>query len=161
MFGIPYAKFRDRLAGMAYNRRIAVVAVDPAYTSKWGRRYWYAYLNRTRDHESSSHHAAALVIARRGQRLSARCRAVATRKRESAQPSMGSSTSSAGSKRSVGAIPRSSRSASDDAGDGESDGGFGCRGETSGRVTADTGSGKGLRTVREAPQLSRQATGIY
>jgi hypothetical protein len=35
--GIPTAQFRDRLAQMAANRGIAVVAIDPGWTSKWGR----------------------------------------------------------------------------------------------------------------------------
>src|SRR5262249_55204441 len=33
--GMPTARFRDRLAHMACNTDIAVIAVDPAYTSRW------------------------------------------------------------------------------------------------------------------------------
>jgi GNAT superfamily N-acetyltransferase len=36
--GIPTGKFRDRLAQMAPNAGLAVIAVDPAYTSRWGGR---------------------------------------------------------------------------------------------------------------------------
>ena len=64
--GIPTAKFRDRLAQMASNAGIAVIAVDPAYTSKWGAQHWLAPLNHQFSTEVSGHHAAALTIGRRG-----------------------------------------------------------------------------------------------
>ena len=35
--GIPTARFRDRLTHMACNTGLAVIAVDPAYTSRWER----------------------------------------------------------------------------------------------------------------------------
>ena len=38
--GLPTAKLRDRLTQMAYNAGVAVIAVDPAYTSKWGAQHW-------------------------------------------------------------------------------------------------------------------------
>lgn len=62
---IPTAKFRDRLVAMAYRRGIAVVAVDPAYTTKWGREHWLNHLHRTRRATWSVHHAATVVIGRR------------------------------------------------------------------------------------------------
>lgn len=67
--GIPTARFRDRLTQMAANRGLAVVAVDPAYTSRWGAEHWLTAL-RTISPDASGHHAAALVIGRRslGQR---------------------------------------------------------------------------------------------
>jgi hypothetical protein len=66
--GIPTRKFRDLLAGMASNAGLWVVAVDPAWTSVWGGRYWQAALNQqTRTPVTvSRHHAAAVVIGRRG-----------------------------------------------------------------------------------------------
>jgi IS605 OrfB family transposase len=77
---IPTAKFRDRLAQMAANTGLSVVAVDPAYTSRWGAEHWLAPL-RQRSPEASSHHAAALVIGRRalGQRARRRERCDLTR----------------------------------------------------------------------------------
>jgi hypothetical protein len=42
--GIPTAKFRDRLAGMARHAGLSVIAVDPAYTSKWGAQHWLGAL---------------------------------------------------------------------------------------------------------------------
>jgi hypothetical protein len=61
---IPTAQLRDRLTQMAYNTRIAVIAVDPAYTSRWGAQHWLTHLKR--HHQTTGHHAAALVIGRRG-----------------------------------------------------------------------------------------------
>ncbi|MGT2531311.1 hypothetical protein ACU4GG_32855 [Streptomyces nojiriensis] len=40
--GLPTAKFRERLRGMAFHHGLLVVAVDPAYTSRWGGRHWQA-----------------------------------------------------------------------------------------------------------------------
>ena len=63
--GIPTARFRDRLVQMATNRHLAVVAVDPAYTSKWGAQHWLGAL-RQLSSDATGHHAAAVVIGRRG-----------------------------------------------------------------------------------------------
>ena len=73
--GIPTARFRDRLVQMAYKAGLEVVAVDPAYTSRWGAQHWLAPLR----HQAScatGHHAAAVVIGRRalGQRARRRAR---------------------------------------------------------------------------------------
>jgi IS605 OrfB family transposase len=62
--GIPTAKFRDRLTQMASNEGFAVIAVDPAYTSRWGAEHWLAPL-RGQDAVTTGHHAAAVVIGRR------------------------------------------------------------------------------------------------
>jgi hypothetical protein len=66
--GIPTRQFRDLLVGMATNAGLWVVAVDPAYTSMWGGQYWQEPLNKqTKPAVSvSRHHAAAVVIGRRG-----------------------------------------------------------------------------------------------
>jgi len=64
--GIPTGRFRDLLVGMATNAGLWVVAVDPAYTSKWGRQHWLAPLRRTSPATATVHHAAAVVIGRRG-----------------------------------------------------------------------------------------------
>jgi IS605 OrfB family transposase len=45
---IPTAQLRDRLTQMAHNVGIAVIAVDPAYTSQWGAQHWLAHLRRHR-----------------------------------------------------------------------------------------------------------------
>ena len=72
--GIPVARFRERLVQMACNVGMAVIAVDPAYTSRWGAQHWLAPL-RQHHPELTGHHAAALVIGRRGIGLRARRRA--------------------------------------------------------------------------------------
>jgi hypothetical protein len=66
--GIPTGQFRDLLVGMAANVGLWIIAADPAWTSVWGGRYWQQPLSRsTRQPVTvSRHHAAALVIGRRG-----------------------------------------------------------------------------------------------
>jgi IS605 OrfB family transposase len=81
--GIPTGQFRERLVAMAAEAGIAVVAVDPAYTSRWGAEHWHKPL-RQRPQKTSGpvvtrHHAAAVVIGRRAHRLPARRRAVRSR----------------------------------------------------------------------------------
>jgi hypothetical protein len=72
--GIPTARFRDRLTHMACNAGMAVIAVDPAYTSRWGAQHWLAPM-RQHHPRLTGHHAAAFVIGRRGLGLRARRRA--------------------------------------------------------------------------------------
>ena len=66
--GMPTRQFRDLLVGMAANRGLWIIAVDPAWTSVWGGQYWQQPLNSStrRPVTVSRHHAAALVIGRRG-----------------------------------------------------------------------------------------------
>jgi IS605 OrfB family transposase len=73
--GIPTGRFRSRLVQMAFNAGLAVVAVDPAYTSRWGAEHWLAPL-RHQASGATGHHAAAVVIGRRalGQRARRRAR---------------------------------------------------------------------------------------
>jgi IS605 OrfB family transposase len=63
--GIPTGKLRDRLTQMAANAGLSVIVVDPAYTSRWSAVYWLPLL-REQHPETTGHHAAALVIGRRG-----------------------------------------------------------------------------------------------
>jgi IS605 OrfB family transposase len=72
--GIPTGKLRDRLVQMAANAGLSVIVVDPAYTSRWGAEHWLAPL-REHHREATGHHAAALVIGRRGLGHRARRRA--------------------------------------------------------------------------------------
>jgi hypothetical protein len=62
---LPAGRFRDRLVQMATNQGLAVVAVDPAYTSIWGAEHWLGVLQQ-HSPEATSHHSAAVVIGRRG-----------------------------------------------------------------------------------------------
>jgi len=74
--GMPTRAFRDLLVGMAANHGLWVIAVDPAWTSVWGRCYWRAPLNQStkRSITVNGHHAAAVVIGRRGLGVGARRR---------------------------------------------------------------------------------------
>ena len=68
---IPTGAFRRRLVEMATNTGLAVVAVDPAYTSRWGAQHWLRTLQQQQRvsadvAEVTGHHAAAVVIGRRG-----------------------------------------------------------------------------------------------
>ncbi len=76
--GIPTARFRDRLVQMTANADLSVVVVDPAYSSRWGALHWLASL-REHHPELSGHHAAALVLGRRGLGHGARRRATRNR----------------------------------------------------------------------------------
>ena len=76
--GIPTGKLRDRLVQMAANAGLSVIVIDAAYTSRWGAEHW---LRPLREHhpKATGHHAAALVIGRRGLGHRARRRATGTR----------------------------------------------------------------------------------
>ncbi|MGV9689325.1 hypothetical protein ACWDUX_09440 [Streptomyces sp. NPDC003444] len=64
--GIPTARFRERLRGMAYHQGLVVIAVDPAYTSVWGGRYWKNPLQQQNQQTTvTRHHGASVTIARR------------------------------------------------------------------------------------------------
>ncbi|GAB4589705.1 hypothetical protein [Nocardia sp. IFM 10818] len=74
--GIPTAVFRHRLQAMTHHHGIRLLAVNPAYTSRWGDQHWRKpYQNVTR------HEAAATVIGRRAQGHKARRREGVTRTR--------------------------------------------------------------------------------
>ncbi|MFI0454013.1 IS200/IS605 family accessory protein TnpB-related protein [Actinomadura sp. 6N118] len=62
--GMPVARLRARLVSMAAELGIAIVAVDPAYTSKWGTQHWQQPTS-TPTRKTSRHEAAAIAIGRR------------------------------------------------------------------------------------------------
>ncbi|WP_286257826.1 transposase [Streptomyces graminofaciens] len=64
--GMPTGKLRARLASMADATGIAVIAVDPAYTSRWGAQHWQKPLTTT-TRKTIRHDAAAVAIGRRAQ----------------------------------------------------------------------------------------------
>ena len=74
--GIPTRRFRILLVGMAVNAGLWVVAVDPGWTSRWGGSYWKIPLCKEtrRSVTVTGHHAAAVVIGRRGLGFGARRR---------------------------------------------------------------------------------------
>ena len=64
--GIPTARFRTRLTAMAARRGIAIIGVDPAYTSRWGNQHWVKPLQQQTSEPVTRHHGAATAIGRRG-----------------------------------------------------------------------------------------------
>ncbi|WP_406178288.1 IS200/IS605 family accessory protein TnpB-related protein [Streptomyces sp. NBC_00996] len=62
--GMPVARLRARLVSMAAELGIPVVAVDPAYTSKWGAQHWQKPLT-SKIRKTTRHDAAAVAIGRR------------------------------------------------------------------------------------------------
>jgi IS605 OrfB family transposase len=60
----PTAKLRARLVSMAAEQDIAIVAVDPAYTSRWGAQHWQKPLTTLRC-KISRHDAASIAVGRR------------------------------------------------------------------------------------------------
>ncbi|MBC2905703.1 transposase [Streptomyces sp. PSKA01] len=62
--GMPTGKLRARLVSMAAEQDLAIVAVDPAFTSKWGAQHWQKPLTSTR-RTMTRHDAASIAIGRR------------------------------------------------------------------------------------------------
>ncbi|MFD6548816.1 IS200/IS605 family accessory protein TnpB-related protein [Streptomyces sp. NPDC058398] len=62
--GMPVARLRARLVSMAAELGIPLVAVDPAYTSRWGAQHWRKPLTST-TRKTTRHDAAAVAIGRR------------------------------------------------------------------------------------------------
>ncbi|GLX36622.1 transposase [Streptomyces roseochromogenus] len=62
--GIPTGRLRERLLSMCAEAGVGVIAVDPAYTSKWGAEHWQKPLTTPR-RPTSRHQAAAVAIGRR------------------------------------------------------------------------------------------------
>jgi len=61
--GMPTGRLRTRLSSMADQTGIAVIAVDPAYTSRWGAQHWQKPLTST-TRKTTRHEAAAVAIGR-------------------------------------------------------------------------------------------------
>ncbi|WP_243723423.1 transposase [Actinomadura sp. 7K507] len=62
--GFPTGKLRARLVSMAAEQGLALVAVDPAYTSKWGDQHWRKPLTSNK-RTMTRHDAASVAIGRR------------------------------------------------------------------------------------------------
>lgn len=62
--GMPTAKLRARLVSMCAEAGIGIIAVDPAYTSKWGAQHWQKPLS-TPKRPATRHEAASVAIGRR------------------------------------------------------------------------------------------------
>ncbi|WP_406470973.1 IS200/IS605 family accessory protein TnpB-related protein [Streptomyces sp. NBC_01615] len=64
--GMPTGRLRARLTSMADQTGIAIIAVDPAYTSRWGAQHWQKPLT-SNTKKTTRHDAAAVAIGRRAQ----------------------------------------------------------------------------------------------
>ncbi|MET7892923.1 IS200/IS605 family accessory protein TnpB-related protein [Streptomyces mirabilis] len=64
--GMPTGRLRTRLTSMADQTDIAIIAVDPAYTSRWGAQHWQKPLTSS-NRKTTRHDAAAVAIGRRAQ----------------------------------------------------------------------------------------------
>ncbi|MFF8846226.1 IS200/IS605 family accessory protein TnpB-related protein [Streptomyces sp. NPDC015127] len=64
--GMPTGKLRARLTSMADATGIVIIAVDPAYTSKWGAQHWQKPLT-SKTRKTTRHDAASIAIGRRAQ----------------------------------------------------------------------------------------------
>ncbi|MGW2937123.1 IS200/IS605 family accessory protein TnpB-related protein, partial [Streptomyces sp. NPDC001156] len=62
--GMPVSRLRARLVSMAAELGITVIAVDPAYTSRWGAQHWLGPLTHP-TRRTSRHDAAGIAIGRR------------------------------------------------------------------------------------------------
>ncbi|WP_405545531.1 transposase [Streptomyces phaeochromogenes] len=60
----PTTKLKARLVSMAAEQQVAVIAVDPAYTSRWGAQHWQKPLV-TPTRKISRHDAASIAVGRR------------------------------------------------------------------------------------------------
>ncbi|WP_369168416.1 IS200/IS605 family accessory protein TnpB-related protein [Streptomyces sp. R28] len=60
----PTARLRARLVAMAAEQGLRIVAIDPAYTSRWGAQHWQQPLT-TPTRKTTRHDAAAVAIGRR------------------------------------------------------------------------------------------------
>ncbi|GHC79867.1 hypothetical protein GCM10010309_54440 [Streptomyces violaceochromogenes] len=63
--GLSGVAVRDRLKHLT-PENVAIIAVDPAYTSKWGAQRWQQPLS-TPSRKTSRHDAASIAIGRRAQ----------------------------------------------------------------------------------------------
>lgn len=80
--GMPTGRLRARLTSMADQTGITVIAVDPAYTSKWGAQHWQKPLTST-TRQTTRHDAASIAIGRRAQGFPVRRRTAPPRTHQS------------------------------------------------------------------------------
>ncbi|TDC88425.1 IS200/IS605 family element transposase accessory protein TnpB, partial [Actinomadura sp. 7K507] len=62
--GMPTGRLKARLVSMAAEVGLSIVAVDPAYTSRWGDQHWRTPLTSSK-RQMTRHDAASVAIGRR------------------------------------------------------------------------------------------------
>ncbi|MFH9574070.1 IS200/IS605 family accessory protein TnpB-related protein, partial [Streptomyces sp. NPDC017454] len=80
--GMPTGRLRTRLVPMADQTGITVIAVDPAYTSRWGAQHWQKPLT-SQTRTTTRHDAASIAIGRRAQGYPVRRRTAPPRTHQS------------------------------------------------------------------------------
>ncbi|MFH9735146.1 IS200/IS605 family accessory protein TnpB-related protein [Streptomyces sp. NPDC017260] len=80
--GMPTGRLRARLTSMADATGITIVAVDPAYTSRWGAQHWQKPLT-SQTRRTTRHDAASIAIGRRAQGFPVRRRTAPPRTHQS------------------------------------------------------------------------------
>ncbi|WP_328559197.1 transposase [Streptomyces coelicoflavus] len=80
--GMPTARLRARLTSMADATGITIIAVDPAYASRWGAQHWQNPLTST-TRKTTRHDAASIAIGRRAQGYPVRRRTAPPRTHQS------------------------------------------------------------------------------
>ncbi|GGJ38232.1 transposase [Streptomyces brasiliensis] len=101
----PTAKLKARLVSMAAEQDIALVAVDPAYTSRWGAQHWQQPLT-TETRRTTRHDAAAVAIGRRALGHPIRRRTAPPRTRQSDGRGPRTAQAGPGTRRREGPRPR-------------------------------------------------------
>ncbi|MCX4454437.1 transposase [Streptomyces sp. NBC_01728] len=64
--GMPTGRLRARLTSMADATGITIIAVDPAYTSRWGAQHWQKPLT-SKTRKTTRHDEASIAMGRRAQ----------------------------------------------------------------------------------------------
>ncbi|MGW2132941.1 IS200/IS605 family accessory protein TnpB-related protein [Streptomyces coelicoflavus] len=80
--GMPTGRLRARLTSMADATGITIIAVDPAYTSRWGAQHWQKPLTSS-TRRTTRHDAASIAIGRRAQGFPIRRRTAPPRTHQS------------------------------------------------------------------------------
>ncbi|MFD4261636.1 IS200/IS605 family accessory protein TnpB-related protein [Streptomyces sp. NPDC058534] len=80
--GMPTGRLRARLVSMADQTGVTIIAVDPAYTSRWGAQHWQKPLTST-TRRTTRHDAASIAIGRRAQGYPVRRRTAPPRTHQS------------------------------------------------------------------------------
>jgi IS605 OrfB family transposase len=100
----PTARLKTRLVSMATEHGLAIVAIDPAYTSKWGAQHWQQPLT-TPNRKITRHDAASIAIGRRALRHPIRRRTTPPPAHQSDEPGHRTAQAPSGLPRREGPCP--------------------------------------------------------
>lgn len=106
--GMPVSTLRARLVAMATELGITTIAVDPAYTSKWGAQHWQEPLTGT-TRRTTRHDAASVAIGRRALGYRIRRRTTPPPTHQSDGPGHRTAQARPGTRKREGTRPRTTR----------------------------------------------------